>query len=181
MHDENNPAWLRHENDRFPEWLRDDETTETTVVRGSVSILQSAVDVHEKSNHSDSDCGSHGPSWVSDAPSQKLSGVGGRRILESLPIHIEEDENKDIICCCMDAVLCYFRLFHFLCALVLMLSIIENCLAIASDKDMRDLILRIYGAVLGFLGIFIEMNVRCVVEHIKLADNWIFRGLFYIL
>lgn len=181
MHDENNPAWLRHENDRFPDWLRDDDATEIAIVRGSVSIAQSAVDVHEKRDNDDSDCGSHEPSWVSDAPSQRLSSAGGRRPLEPLTNHTEEDENKDIICFCMDAVLCYFRLFHFLCALVLILSIFENCLAIASDKDMRDLILRIYGAALGSLGIFIEMNVRCVVEYIKMVDNWIFRGLFYIL
>ena len=178
--DENSPAWLHTENDRYPDWLRDDDTSETGVVYGTVSIVASTP-VDEKS--STISAGSYEPAWVSEAPpSPKANSNASRqRRVPIVQAQSHDDESKDIICCCMDAVLCYFRIFHFLCSLVLILSLIENCIAIAADNVIRDLILRMYGTALGFLGIFIEMDVRFVVDYIKLFDNWIFRGLFYIL
>ena len=100
-----------------------------------------------------------------------------KRLSSLSPNLVQEEE---VVCCCMDATLCYFRMFHMVCGLVVALNLVENCIVLAKDfsdrSDIRDLVMRLYDVIFCMLCIFIEMDLRYVVDHIKLMDNWIFRG-----
>ena len=86
----------------------------------------------------------------------------------------------EVVCCCMDATLCYFRMFHMMCGLVVVLNFVENCIVLTKDfngrTDIRDVVMRFYDVIFCILCIFVEMDLRYIVDNVKLMDNWIFRG-----
>ena len=96
-----------------------------------------------------------------------------------------EGHDDSVICCCIDATICYFRVFHFVCGLVVVFNLTENCIMLANDynssiRDVKDMVIRLYNVLFCILCVFVELDFRYVVDHIKLFDNWIFRGMFYV-
>lgn len=186
MADEIEPSWLNPSEDKksYPSWLIEDDENGGVIIQGGI-VLNKVPSSEEFENdigiepawvHSKE---SLSPKWTKNDESQRLSEKKTLTSRSILP-----DDKADLVCCCMDATLCYFRLFHIVCGLVVLLNLVENCLVLAQDfntNDVRDFVMRVYDVCFCFLCFFIELDFRFVVDSIRIMDNWIFRGLFYIL
>ena len=95
----------------------------------------------------------------------------------------EEEDESTKCCCCIDIILCYFRTFHTFTAIIGFANLASNFLLLISYSvaQVRDIVIQTYAIIFCIIIICVEADLRIVVDHLKLMDNWLIRGVFYIL
>jgi hypothetical protein len=185
MNDSDQPSWLREEEDAYPEWLIDNDDEVVGKIHGKISLVSKPY-VELESSQINSPNLHFDPSWVRHNQISPKIVHDRSRVLSRKQVAkiIQSEDSSNLICCCMDAILCYFRLFHFICGIIITLTLVANCIVLSNDlhsSDIKDFVMRVYCVIFCCLSIFLEINFRFVLDYIRLMDNWIFRGLFYLL
>lgn len=138
------------------------------------------------------DSETHIPDWAKDrTDDEKVSSSFQAIDIEDraqvlgtvLQRHNSDESEDDIECRCqkVDPVLCLFRLFHASATLVIVSTVISNCLILSKPPftEIRDTAIRVFTVTFSLVLIFVEMDVRYVVRRAKFLQNWVLRGSFY--
>lgn len=97
----------------------------------------------------------------------------------------EDDESADAAescCCCFpsDPMLFAFQCFHLTAGLTGLAALSANIYVFSGPTiSVRDAIVRSYALLFCILIVIIELDWRLIVNKIRFADWWVFRGLFY--
>lgn len=114
------------------------------------------------------------------------SGIKWKKVINK-KVHEDDEEDAEgpesCCCCCpADPMLFAFQCFHLTAGLTGLAALSANIYVFSGPNfSIRDAIIRSYALVFCILIVIIELDWRYIVNKIRFADWWVFRGLFYTL
>ena len=174
----NEPSWLNSNN------VNDEDSVHTT---SKLKIQEN----HENTNNL--------PSWVLEEgiENNKLNNNEKDKLIQkskdkkikvkfNKKYNINDETNynqddEDCKCYPSDSFLFTFQCYHFTCGLSGLLAFLSHIYSYTKPNlNVYHILIHTYIAILCLLVLFIELDWRLIIKHLKIMDMWIFGGFFYV-